>query len=181
MNHDSLTDRHRIKALFDIGITKATTIFNKLQYLIKLKYRSVASIVSNLKNGKTLNRKPYYREKLINTTKNQKKLQAIMGKKEYIRNAITMKKYLKLDCHVQTIRKIAHSAGYEFSKTIQAPLLKEDHIKARIKFAKFHLNNKTNWRNAIFLDESSVWSFCFPRKVWTKEKIKKEFPSPKYP
>ena len=59
-----------------------------------MKYRSVATIVSNLKNGKTLNRKPYYREKLINTTKNQKKFQAIMEKKEYIRNAITIKKYL---------------------------------------------------------------------------------------
>lgn len=62
-----------------------------------------------------------------------------------------------------TVRRRLHEAGYVYGSPLPKPLLKEDHRKSRLKYARQNL--RRNWTRVIFTDETTFHLFTAPRKV----------------
>ncbi|CAI2186031.1 13179_t:CDS:2 [Funneliformis geosporum] len=65
------------------------------------------------------------------------------------------------------------------SNEISKPLLKEDHRKKRLQWAKKHKN--FDWNQVIFTDESTFQLYTSKKKVWQFPGRKKVFRSVKHP
>ena len=80
---------------------------------------------------------------------------------------------------VETVRQRFHEAGGKFINEISKPLLKEEHRKKWLQWAKKHRN--FDWNRVIFTDESTFQLYTSKKKVWQFPGKKKVFRSVKHP
>ena len=59
--------------------------------------------------------------------------------------------------------------GFEYKKAKQKPILSDKQKEIRLNWAKDH--EKTDWKNIIFSDETSIWTGFNGRKRWVNTNI----------
>lgn len=79
----------------------------------------------------------------------------------------------------ETIRRRLHEAGGKFGPPMSKPLLTEDHMKNRLKWAKDHLS--TDWDQVIFSDETTIYLNQVKGRVWNLPGKKKVARTVKHP
>lgn len=79
-----------------------------------------------------------------------------MAEKEHNITAIQIQEKMEergVGLSVETVRRRLRKSGGKFSNEISKPLLKEDHRKKRLQWAKKHKN--FDWNRVVFTDEST--------------------------
>ena len=54
----------------------------------------------------------------------------------------------------RTVNRYRNLLHLEYKAPIRSVFLSEKAVEQRKNFTNFHLNNKTNWKNIVFSDES---------------------------
>jgi len=78
------------------------------------------------------------------------------SKKDPFKSAVELKKELKINATVQTVRKYLRKHNLKACSSRKVPLLNARHISKRIKFANWSLEQ---WRNILWSGESKVIMF----------------------
>jgi transposase len=78
-----------------------------------------------------------------------------------------------------SVRRRLHEQGWNYRRPLTKPLLKEDHRRRRILWAKQMKDQ--DWEKVIFTDESTFQLYSNPRKKWTHHRLGIQFRSVKYP
>lgn len=105
-----------------------------------------------------------------------------MAEKEHNITAIQIQEKMEergVGLSVETVRRRLRKSGGKFSNEISKPLLKEDHRKKRLQWAKKHKN--FDWNRVVFTDESTFQLYTSKKKVWQFPGRKKVFRSVKHP
>ena len=78
------------------------------------------------------------------------------------------------DISSRTVRRRLNEEGFYKLQPLKKPLLSDTHRENRLEWAKD--NKKTDWSKVIFTDETTIFQFSKPKKVWRqKDKIVKAF------
>ena len=70
-------------------------------------------------------------------------------------------------------------AGFQNFAPTKKPLLNEQHVNARLKWAEENIS--TDWSQVIFTDDASFHARIPSRRVWSKIGVKKIFRTVKHP
>ena len=72
-----------------------------------------------------------------------------------------------VDVSRNTVVRALHRGGLQGHRPRRTPLLKERHIKARLKFAREHLKGKDEfWKSVLWSDETKLDLFGHKKALW---------------
>lgn len=144
-------------------ISKAVGLQQTTVRAIIHKWRKLGTVANLPRSGRPTKITPRVRRKLIQEVtkeprKTSKELQASLAS-------------VKVSVHDSTIRKTLAKNGIHERVPRRKPLLSKKNIKARLTFAKKHLDDPEDcWRNILWTDESKIELFgtCAARYIWRK-------------
>lgn len=174
-----LTLDQRIQALYESGLTCAAQVHRRVSRTVRVAKRTVERKINRLKQGLSL-------EKEERKTRNDKFLSEEMkdGIEEYLAEnpCATAQQIivdLNLNISVWTMRRALKEIGYKYTATLKIPLMTSQHIDDRMWFAQE--NRRTNWDNAVFVDECTFMTYPFPKKAYQKPGQRVVYECPKKP
>ncbi|KAL4469148.1 hypothetical protein ABPG72_005918 [Tetrahymena utriculariae] len=176
---ESISYSTRLKVLYDSGITSTETLKNELSPYHNVSLRTVQRSIKSLKENGQIEKKKYdSTNRFVLDDKDREDIRKQLQKNQFF-TPKDIKNELKLDCHVNTVRKEMKRMGYSYDPTYKIPFQPENYKERRLQFAQNHANQ--DWKNVIFVDESSIWLEATKKKVWKKKDQQIEVQIQKYP
>ena len=162
----TIPEAKQIKSMLKSGLTYAE--------ISKITGRCTATIC-NVKKGK-IQTNPSKKKHHGNHNKlTNRQLRSIL-RRVSITPQISVRKLAKMDGIVSksTIQRLLKKNDLKLLKQVKKPMLSKLHRQRRLEFARFHLQNSTNWHHIIFSDEKK-WNLDGPdgyaQSLWVKKDI----------
>ncbi|KAL4461769.1 hypothetical protein ABPG72_017970 [Tetrahymena utriculariae] len=179
-NIKSLSKEQRILSLYQSGIKDATKIHRLVKRVCKISISTVYRIINKIKLGQPLQRKERDDKGIVKSISKpqQQKIKKFMSKQHKITASI-IKKKVKLEASLSTIKRYLKREEYIYSKICTVPILTEVQKKNRVYFCEKH--KKDNLKDAVFVDECSIETYTSSKKTWMKKGQIQHVPKPKHP
>jgi len=91
-----------------------------------------------------------------------------------------LKQKAKLTCSPRTISRGLQKLGLKYMRIKPHPLIKEEHIRQRLEFAKAHQKDRL-WRSTFFLDETTFQAYSSKKYCYQFPDKRIVNPRPKHP
>lgn len=143
---------------------------------LKRHRNTIHNFLREFKSSGKVKRKKRRGDKQKTSSVIDKKIVKLALKKRRI-TTTQIKKELKLNVSLETVRRRLHKAGLSSKFAIQKPFISEENIAKRLSFARKYVKKpKSFWKRVLFIDESAFTMRNLSKKrVWLKksERFKK--------
>lgn len=147
----NISNKIRVQVLFESGFSKAKTIAKRTG----IPERTVTHYISKLREGESLDRKPYHRNSSKVTPPIARKIIRKVRVSKRAESARSLGRTFGLD-H-KTVIKILRSHGFDYRRRLKRLSLTQDNMKIRLKWARKMVKRESDWPYTIFTDETSFW------------------------